>query len=181
MFNEFESLQTDIEIQTDRRFFVANLKSRENVFDREVNVAMKGMIRVKIGKAFRERDGVHVLPWTVTTMEQSGESELGTVRAKNNPKMPFYGTVRQNVSDRAFPAELQAAVYEIVTIPGYGDLQNISPIIISAEINAIPPFGIVAAHRTAGIFVDANGAERAILHGRTVSLVGPAQRSAKSS
>jgi hypothetical protein len=170
-------MQTDIEIQTDRRFFVGDLNSRSNRLNRELNVTMKGMIRVKIGTAFQERDGMHVLPWTVTLMEQSGESGIGVVRAKNNPKFPFYGTVRQAVSDRPFPAELEAAVYEIVTMPGYEELHNISPIIIRGDISAIPPFGVAFPHRTAGVFVDATGAERAILHGRTVTLVGPARGS----
>jgi len=175
MFEEFEKLKTDIEIRTDRRFLVSDKKRSDRAFDKEINATLTGTITVSIGKAFREEDGKYVLPWTVTAMQQSGDSPLGTIKVRKNPKMPFYGTVRPQTTDRPFPAELEAAVYELVTIPGYGELHNVSPIIIGAEIGAIPPFGVTAAHRTNGIFVDASGNERAQLRGRSVTLVGPAK------
>lgn len=189
MFEEFQGLENAIATRTDLHLLLQDPSSSDPAFTREVVFSANGTMNVRIGTPFRVSarafaaesedvadapENVDVLPWTVTAMEASGDSTLGTIRVTNFAGRPTFGTVRQLQEGSPFPAKLSAEVCAEVAVEGLGSLHTVTPVPISAEINSIPPFGVEAAHSNSGILVDNEGTPRGMIVGRSITLLGPA-------
>jgi hypothetical protein len=83
------------------------------------------------------------------------------------------GVIRQNVSSQQYPATLEASVFQVLDIPGYGKLYNKSPVIIQGTADSIPPFHLEARCCSALLFDDQNN-PRGVLGGRSLTILGPA-------
>jgi hypothetical protein len=189
VYKSFEGQENDIATRTDLRIMLDDPETEDPAFTREVSFTAYGTMRVAIGQPFRttaaafkdeigaEVDAdqpLFVLPWSVTRMSARADSELGEITISEVPGKPTIGTVKQLRGDGPFPALLEADVCTALTVPGYGELRT-APILIRAEIDAIPPFGTEAAHRNSGLLSTPEGIPRGILVGRSITLLGPAE------
>src|SRR4030042_641724 len=74
----------------------------------------------------------------IVTMELHGITTLGPITITESPTKRSYGYVRQKTAGVDFPADSFFEVYIVIDSP-LGKLHNNDPVIMSAEIAAIPP------------------------------------------
>jgi hypothetical protein len=171
LFAAFDGITNKIEVLTDLRLLLDDPAGPDRRFTRMLETKLEGEMMVEIGRDFLDASGLSVLPWRVVSMEQSGQSNLGPIRAHNNPTITTYGTVRQRFQSSPFPAELEASVVQDIEVPGYGTLTIATPVWIGAEIEAIPPLGVVVRHKNAGMLIDDKRVARGMVDGRSITLV----------
>lgn len=80
------------------------------------------------------------------------------------------GVVRENVPGQAFPAMLEASVFQVFDIPGYGKLRNKAQVVISAVVDAIPPFQALC-RCSAALLYDEQNQPRGTVDGRALTIL----------
>jgi len=80
------------------------------------------------------------------------------------------GVIRQNVPNQVFPATLEASVFQVFEIPGYGRLQNRAQVVITATVDSIPPFQALCQCSSALLYDDDN-LPRGIIDGRALTIL----------
>ena len=178
MFEDFTELRTVTKTQTNVRLLLDDPESKGLRFTRLVNVIVEGTMEVFTQESFfiRTEDvgETFVLPWWIGEMPSVGRSSLGEIRMHGNPNLRSNGVIRQSAPGSAFPAILEAAVYQVFEIPGYGTLYNEYPVMIDAIVDEIPPFGVSAKCAKGAILLDESGVSRGVVGGRSLTLLGPA-------
>jgi hypothetical protein len=113
---------------------------------------------------------LYMLPWYIENMKGEGETKLGTIKVVGSPELMTTGVIRQNVPGQQFPATLEASVFQVFDIPGYGRLQNRAQVVISAVVDAIPPFEALCKC-SAAILYDELNRPRGIVDGRALTIL----------
>lgn len=177
VYERFANLRTVTRTQTNIRLFLDEPNKRTNKFTNYVSSILEGTMEVftrpQIQASWCDDGPLFMLPWDVGDMPSEGRSELGTIKLTGNPNLLTTGVIRQNIPGLPYPATLDAAVYQVFEIPGYGKLHNKYPVIITATVDAIPPFNALAACRCSYLF-DEEGQMRGVIGGRSLTLMGPA-------
>jgi hypothetical protein len=117
-----------------------------------------------------------ILPWEVTAMEASGTLPGGDpVKVTNVEGRTSSGIIRQRVKDQPFPADLEADVCAQIMMESTGTtLSLVTPVLVKARVEAIPPFGVEAVHCGSRALADSAGNLRGMLVGKSITLLGPA-------
>lgn len=176
MYSVFKNLRTVARTQTNVRLLMADPKARETSFTRIINVILDGTMEVFTGEPFKTQEAgdIHYLPWWVGEMPSSGKSRIGEIKMTGNPALTTTGVIKQFVHGFAFPGILEAAVFQKLYLPEYGELHNKYPVMISAEVDEVPPFGILAKCAKGAILFDENNVAKGMIGGRSLTILGPA-------
>jgi hypothetical protein len=173
MYEVFGDLRTVTRTQTNVLLLLDDPDGGGREFTNVVNVILDGTMEVFTQPPVMTRAGMSLLPWWVGEMPSVGESTVGTIHMTGNPNLTTTGVIRQEVGDRPFPATLEAAVYQVLDVPGYGRLHNNFPVLINGDVQEIPPFFTVAKCANA-LLLDEENRPRGMVAGRTLTLLGPA-------
>ena len=176
MYRAFQNVRTVTKTVTNGRLFLDDPKSKNGEFKRYVSVIFDGTMEVitqpQVITIWEDVGPLYALPWWVDNMPSEGfHPDFGTIKLTGNPALLSTGVIRQNVSGQQFPATLDAAVYQVFDIPGYGRLHNKYPVVVQGTVDAIPPFHTACGCRSALLFDDHNH-PRGIIGGRTLTLMG---------
>jgi hypothetical protein len=171
-YEEYANLRTVTRTQTNILLLLDDPKRRTGEMTNVVNVILDGTMEVYTQPPVVMRDGTVLLPWWIGDMPSTGRSRLGEIGMRGNPGLVTTGVIRQSVRDRPFPATLEAAVYQIFDVPGYGAIHNKFPVFIRGDVQEIPPFYTVAACREALLYDEQDNVV-GMASGRSLTLLGP--------
>jgi hypothetical protein len=174
MYEAFQNMRNLVKTETNSRIFLEDLQTRNGQFTRYVSYISIGTMEVITQPVIRttwEGSGqVYMLPWYIENMKGEGESSVGTIKVVGSPELMTTGVIRQNVPGEQFPATLEASVFQVFDIPGYGRLQNRAQVVISAIVDAIPPFQALCRCSSA-ILYDEQNVPRGIVDGRALTIL----------
>lgn len=173
IYEAYGKLRTVTRTQTNVVLLLDDAKTRKRKLTNVVNVILDGTMEVFTQPPVLTREGIYLLPWWIGEMPSVGKSTIGQIKMTGNPSLMTTGVIRQIVRDRPFPATLEAAVYQVLDVPGYGRLHNKYPVIISGDVQEIPPFFTVAKCNSA-LLLDEENDVRGMVAGRAITLLGPA-------
>jgi len=171
----FQNLRTVTRTQTNGLLLLDDPKDRTGEFTNAVSVILDGTLEVFTQPPVLSREGLYLLPWWIGEMPSRGTSMDGLeITVSSNPGLVSNGVIRQNVPDQTFPATLEAAVFQVFDVPGYGKLHHKYPVIINGDVNMIPPYHTIAKCSPALLFDEENNI-RGMIAGRALTLLGPAE------
>jgi hypothetical protein len=177
MFKAFNNRTNITRTRTNVRLLLRDQKKAagHSEFTKVVSVILEGTMEVTTLEqvSIKERGEIFMLHWWVGDMPSQGESSIGTIRMNGNPNLVTTGTISQKVPGQAFPATLEAAVYQVLEVPGYGKLHNKFPVIVTADVDTLPPLYSEAACRCATLY-DEKNIPQGIVTGRSLTFLGPA-------
>lgn len=173
LYRQFAGLKVVTRTQTNGLLLLDSPKKRTGELTNVVNVMLEGTMEVYTTTPVVTRSGHVLLPWWIGDMPNVGQSRLGEIRMYGDGRTTSSGVIRQDYSDRPFPATLEAAVFQVFDIPGYPTLRNLFPVIIRGDVQEIPPFSTVAACKGAPLVDDEHNVW-GMIGGRTLTLVGSA-------
>jgi hypothetical protein len=176
MYEAFKDMRNLVRTDTNSRIFLDDPKLKDGKFTRYVSYISYGTMEVITQPEIHTRwDGVgplHMLPWYIENMKGEGDSSIGTIKVVGSPELMTTGVIRQNVPGQPFPATLEASVFQVFEIPGYGKLQNRAQVVISAVVDEIPPFHALC-RCSAAILYDEDNLPRGIVDGRALTILAP--------
>jgi len=177
MYAAFSNMQVATRTRTNVKFYLDDPTKRDGQFTNYISALLDGYMdvvtRPQALTVWNDVGPLYVLPWHVLDMPSEGESSVGTIRMNGNPNMLTTGVITQNVAGQAFPGTLQASVFNVIEIPGYGKLHNKFPVVVEGTADSIPPFHTEAACRCALLF-DEQDNVRGMVGGRSLTILGPA-------
>jgi hypothetical protein len=177
MYSAFSGIRNIAKTQTNVRMFLDDLKKPTGEFKNYVTTIFVGTMEVvtkpQVLTVWGDVGPLYVLPWYVVSMPSEGDSSLGKIKMDGNPNLVSTGVIRQNVSDQPYPGTLDAAVYNVFDIPGYGKLHNKYPVVVQGTVDAIPPYH-VACNCSVALLFDENDNPRGMVGGRSLTILGPA-------
>lgn len=176
MYRKAAGLSFKTRIQTNARFVLADLEKDEPIFTIIVNAMLDGEMTVHTTEQCitnKEGGELCVLPWWVDDMPSSGSSILGNITMGGNEKLLTTGVIRQNFSGHPFPATLDASVFNVFEIPGYGKLHHKYPVIIEGDVDEIPPFSTLARCKSGALLFNSEDKAVGYIGGRAITLLGP--------
>jgi hypothetical protein len=174
MYQEFANTRIVTTTRTNVRLYLTPPNSQQLNFTNYVSVILDGTMEVftqdPIRSVWEDKCALDALPWSVGDMPSQGQSSLGLITMNGNPNRLTTGIIRQNCSESAYPGTLEAAVFQILDIPGYGLLHNEYPVIIQGVVDSIPPFHTEAKCGRAILF-DESGVARGMIGGRSLTIL----------
>jgi hypothetical protein len=176
MYKAFENMRNLVRTETNSRIFLDDPKLANGEFKNYVSYISYGTMEVitqpQILTTWEGTGPLYMLPWYIENMKGEGESRVGTIRVTGSPELTSTGVIRQNVLGQAFPATLEASVFQVFEISGYGKLRNKAQVVISAVVDAIPPFDALC-RCSAAILYDEQNRPRGIVDGRALTILVP--------
>jgi len=176
MYKAFESMRNLVRTETNSRIFLDDPKLMNGEFKKYVSYINYGTMEVitqpQILTTWDGTGPLHMLPWYIENMKGDGESPLGPIKVVGSPALMTTGVIRQNVLGQSFPATLEASVFQVFDIPGYGRLHNKAQVIISAVVDSIHPFEALC-RCSAAILYDDQNRPRGIVDGRALTILPP--------
>jgi hypothetical protein len=176
MYEAFENMRNLVRTETNSRIFLDDPKTMNGEFKRYVSYINSGTMEVitqpEILTTWGDVGPLHMLPWYIENMTGDGESSIGTIKVVGSPALMTTGVIRQNVAGQSFPATLEASVFQVFDIPGYGKLHNKAQVVISAVVDAIPPFDALC-RCSAALLYDEQNRPRGIVDGRALTILMP--------
>ena len=174
MYEMFKGLRNKVKTETNSRIFLDDPKLKNGEFKNYLSYINYGTMEVITQAPILTRWGeggpLYMLPWYIENMQGEGESSLGRIKVVGSPELMTTGVIRQNVPGQPFPATLEASVFQVFEIPGYGRLVNRAQVVISAVVDAIPPFDALCPC-TAAILYDEQNLPRGIVDGRALTIL----------
>jgi hypothetical protein len=176
MYKAFENMRNLVKTETNSRIYLEeDPKSFTGEFTRYVSYISYGTMEVitqpQILTTWGEGDEpVYMLPWYIENMKGEGASSLGAITVVGSPELMTTGVIRQNARSRQFPATLEASVFQVFEIPGYGKLHHKAQVVISGVVDAIPPFHALCKC-SAAILYDDHNRTRGIVDGRALTIL----------
>lgn len=185
MYKIYESARVVTKTQTNIRLMLDDPKKRDGKFTYILNFIVDGTMEVHTQKQFVTTQSalgvaakgpsvgeICMLPWWIGEMGPSKTiSALGEITVRGNPALVSTGVIRQDAPSLAFPATLEASVFQMFEIPGYGMLHNKFPVLVDAVVDQIPPFYALGACRCAILF-DEDNVARGMAAGRSLTFMG---------
>jgi hypothetical protein len=176
MYEAFENMRNLVRTETNSRIFLDDPKSMNGEFKNYVSYISYGTMEVitqpELLTTWEDAGPLHMLPWYIENMTGDGESSIGTIKVVGSPALMTTGVIRQNVAGQSFPATLEASVFQVFDIPGYGKLHNKAQVVISAVVDAIPPFDALCKC-SAALLYDEQNRPRGIVNGRALTILMP--------
>src|ERR1700730_3607295 len=152
MYQAYEGVRAVTKTQTNIRLLLDDPKKRDGKFTNILNFIVDGTMEVHTQKQILTTEPslaiggaqsvgeIFMLPWWIGEMGPSRTmSALGEIVVRGNPGLISTGVIRQNTPALAFPATLEASVFQVFEIPGYGALHNKFPVLVDAAVDSIPP------------------------------------------
>jgi hypothetical protein len=174
MYEAFENLHNTVKTETNSRLFLDDPDLKDGVFSRYVSYVSYGTMEVftqKVIRAPRDEGGqAAMLPWYIENMKGEGGSSIGNIKVIGSPELMTTGVIRQNSPDHMYPATLEAAVFQVFEMPGYGILHNKAQVMITAIVDAIPPFDALCKCSGALLF-DEQNRPRGMVAGRALTIL----------
>lgn len=185
MYQMYEGTRVVTKTQTNIRLMLDDPKKRDGKFSYILSFIVDGTMEVHTQKQFAttqsalgvEAKGpsvgdIYMLPWWIGEMGPSKtKTVLGEVTVRGNPALISTGVIRQDTPSLAFPATLEASVFQMFEIPGYGTLHNKFPVLVDGAVDQIPPFHTLCTCRNAILFDEKNVA-RGMAAGRSLTFMG---------
>ena len=176
MFQAFENMRNLVRTETNSRIFLDDPTLKDGKFTKYVSYISYGTMEVITQPQIHTFQGDSgpwfMLPWYIENMQGEGDSSVGKIKVVGSPDLMTTGVVRQNVPGQTFPAVLEASVFQVFEIPGYGKLQNKAQVVISAVVDTIPPFDALCRCSPAILYDEANQ-PRGIVDGRALTILAP--------
>jgi uncharacterized protein DUF6004 len=174
MYDMFSGMRNLVRTETNSRIFLDDPAKKDGKFTRYLSYINSGTMEVVTQPEIHttwEGDGpFHMLPWYIENMQGEGDSSFGRIKVVGSPELMTTGVVRQKVSGQAFPAILEASVFQVFDIPGYGRLRNKSQVVIHAVVDTIPPFDALC-RCSAALLYDEDNLPRGIVDGRALTIL----------
>jgi hypothetical protein len=174
MYDAYKNMRNLVKTETNSRIFLDDPKQRNGEFTKYVSYISYGTMEVitqpEIITRWGEIGPLHMLPWYIENMQGEGDSPVGKIKVVGSPELMTTGVVRENVPGQAFPAMLEASVFQVFDIPGYGKLRNKTQVVISAVVDAIPPFQALC-RCSAALLYDEQNQPRGIVDGRALTIL----------
>jgi hypothetical protein len=174
MYEAFEGMRNLVRTETNSRIFLDDPKLINGEFKKYVSYISYGTMEVITQPQILTTLGgvgpLHMLPWYIENMTGEGDSSVGAIKVVGSPALMTTGVIRQNVSGQPFPATLEASVFQVFDIPGYGKLHNKAQVVISAVVDTIPPFDALCRCSSALLYDDQNR-PRGIVDGRALTIL----------
>jgi hypothetical protein len=176
MYQAFGNMRNLVRTETNSRIFLDDPKSRDGKLNKYVSYISYGTMEVitqpQVLATLEDSGPLHVLPWHIENMQGEGKSPIGTIKVIGDPQTMTTGVIRQNVASLPFPATLEASVFQVFDIPGYGILRNRAQVVISATVDAIPPFE-AACQCSRAFLYDEENRVRGMVDGRVLTILPP--------
>jgi hypothetical protein len=176
MYRAFQNITTVTKTQTNIRLFLDDPATQNGEFKTYLTSILEGFMEVfthpQVLSTWKETGPLYLLPWSVGEMPSEGDSDLGKITMTGNPQLLTTGVIRQNVPGQPYPAVLDAAVFQVFDVPGYGKLHNKYPVMIEGTVDTIPPFHTACGCNSAFLF-DEHDKMRGVIGGRSLTLMGP--------
>jgi hypothetical protein len=174
MYKAFENMRNLVKTETNSRIFLDDPKLKNGEFTKYVSYISYGTMEVitqpEILTTWEGIGPLNMLPWYIENMRGEGDSSVGKIKVVGSPELMTTGVIRQNVPKQPFPATLEASVFQVFEIPGYGRLQNRAQVVISAIVDSIPPFEALCKC-SAALLYDDNNLPRGIVDGRALTIL----------
>jgi hypothetical protein len=174
MYEAFGNMRNLVKTETNSRIFLDDGKSRDGKFNKYVSYISYGTMEVitqpPVLTTLGDTGPLFMLPWYIENMKGEGQSAVGNIKVVGDPETMSTGVIRQSVLGQAFPATLEASVFQVLEIPGYGKLRNRAQVVISATVDAIPPFEALC-RCTAALLYDEQNNVRGIVDGRALTIL----------
>ena len=174
MYSKFGNLRTLVRTETNSRIFLDDPKSKNGEFKTYVSYVSYGTMEVitqpQVLTRYGEHGPLHMLPWYIENMKNEGKSQVGNISVVGSPELMTTGVIRQTVPGQPFPAILEASVFQVFDIPGYGLLRNKAQVVITAIADAIPPFEAMC-RCSAALLYDEQNMPRGIVDGRALTIL----------
>lgn len=174
MYNAFANMRNLVKTETNSRILLDDPKLMNGEFTKYVSYISYGTMEVitqpQILTTWEGVGPLYMLPWYIENMKGEGNSSIGAIKVVGSPELMTTGVIRQNVSSQPFPATLEASVFQVFDIPGYGKLQHRAQVVISAVVDAIPPFHALCKC-SAAILYDERNRPRGIVDGRALTIM----------
>jgi hypothetical protein len=176
MYQAFANMRNLIKTETNSRIFLDDPKLKDGKFTKYLSYINIGTMEVitqpEILTTWEGSSPLCMLPWYIENMQGEGDSAMGRIRVVGSPELMTTGVIRENVSNQPFPATLEASVFQVFDIPGYGRLHNKAQVVISAVVDTIPPYDALC-RCTAAILYDDENNPRGIVDGRALTILAP--------
>ncbi len=174
MYEMFAGMRNLVKTETNSRIFLDDPKLMDGQLKNYLSYVNYGTMEVitqpQILTPWNDVGPLHMLPWYIENMQGEGKSPLGSIKVVGSPELMTTGVIRQNVPDQAFPATLEASVFQVFDIPGYGRLRNKAQVVISGVVDAIPPFEALCRCSAALLYDDENRV-RGVVDGRALTIL----------
>jgi len=174
IYKGYENMRNLVKTETNSRLFLDNPELRNGEFTEYVSYISYGTMEVitqpQILTTMGGAGPLHMLPWYIENMKGEGDSPVGRIKVVGSPQLMSTGVIRQNVPNQVFPATLEASVFQVFEIPGYGRLQNRAQVVITATVDSIPPFQALCQCSSALLYDDDN-LPRGIIDGRALTIL----------
>jgi hypothetical protein len=176
MYEAFGKMRNLVKTETNSRIFLDDPKLMDGKFTKYVSYISYGTMEVITQPQIQTRWGdtgpLYMLPWYIENMQGEGKTSVGNIKVVGSPELMTTGVIRQTVPGAPFPATLEASVFQVFDIPGYGKLQNKAQVVISAVVDEIPPFQALCKC-SAAILYDDHNRPRGIVDGRALTILPP--------
>ena|ERR1044071_718447 len=173
MYSAFENMRNLVKTETNSRIFLDDPNKMDGVFSRYVSYINTGTMEVitqpQILTTMKGSEPRFMLPWYIENMQGEGDSPIGRIKVIGDPATTSTGIIR-STSSEAFPAILEASVFQVFDIPGYGRLRNKAQVVITATVDEIPPFEALCQCLSALLYDDENRV-RGIVDGRALTIL----------
>jgi hypothetical protein len=174
MYEAFGTMNNTVRTETNSRIFLDDPKLMDGKFTKYISYISYGTMDVITQPQIQTRWGevgpLYMLPWYIENMKGEGETSVGTIKVVGSPELMTTGVIRQTVPGEPFPATLEASVFQVFDIPGYGKLQNRAQVVISAVVDEIPPFQALC-RCSAALLYDEQNRPRGIVDGRALTIL----------
>jgi hypothetical protein len=181
MYEQFKGMRNLVKTETNSRIFLDDPKLKDGQLKHYVSYVSHGTMEVITQPPIRSQwagsGPLYMLPWYIENMRGEGtptEALRGPVKGPitvvGSPELMTTGVIRQNVPGQEFPATLEASVFQVFDIPGYGKLYNRAQVVISAIVDGIPPFEALC-RCSAALLYDGENNIRGLVDGRALTIL----------
>jgi hypothetical protein len=178
MYDQYKGMRNLVRTETNSRIFLDDPKLKDGELKHYVSYINHGTMEVitqpEVRTQWEGSGPLHMLPWYIENMKGEGTPSIGPVKGLikvvGSPELMTTGVIRQNVAGQAFPATLEASVFQVFDIPGYGLLRNKAQVVISAIVDGIPPFEALC-RCSAALLYDEENRVRGLVDGRALTIL----------
>jgi hypothetical protein len=176
VYQAYENMRNLVRTETNSRIFLDDPKLMDGKYTKYVSYISYGTMEVitqpQIITQWAGTGPWYVLPWYIENMQGIGQSSIGEIKVVGSPELMTTGVIRQSVSGLAFPAILEASVFQVFEMPGYGKLVNRAQVVITATVDAVPPFEALC-QCSGALLYDEQNRPRGIVDGRALTILPP--------
>ncbi len=178
MYKMFENMRNTVRTETNSRIFLDDPKKKDGKFTNYVSYINHGTMDVitqpQVLMSVEGSELLWILPWYIENMRGEGSARTGNIdgpiKVVGDPGVMSTGVIRQNAAGVTFPATLEASVFQVSDIPGYGILRNRARVTITAIVDELPPFDALCKCDAALLYDEQNNI-RGIVDGRALTIL----------